>query len=146
MNIDDTTLIDAIEASFAILPEIEGMVSRLNIPGLRGHETTLSHPMVNMVTSTDLTPESADRAIKAALAHFTEQEKAFGWIVGPSARPTDLGRRLEAAGLKKAFDAAGMALTDLDVRFKVNPAVHIRPRNWRSPVKPWQRHSLRRER
>ena len=126
MGLDDATLTDAIEASFAMLPEIEGEVSYLGIPGLRGHETALSHPMVNMVTSTTLNPADADETIRKAFEHFTSQRKAFGWVVGPSARPEDLGTRLEAAGLTKAFDAAGMALTDLDLRHRVNPAVRIR--------------------
>lgn len=126
MSLDKATLIDAVETSFAMLPEIEGVVSHLKLPGLRGHETALSHPMVNMVTSTTLTHEDADKVIMEARDHFAGQQKAFGWVVGPSARPVDLGTRLAAAGLNKAFDAAGMALTDLGVQFRVNPAVKIR--------------------
>lgn len=126
MSLDRATLVDAIESSFATLPEIEGMVSYLRIPGLRGHETALSHAMVNMITSTDLTQECADDTIRVARDHFRAQHKAFGWIVGPSATPADLGTRLEAAGLTKAFDAAGMALMDLDTHFRVNPALRIR--------------------
>ena len=126
MSLDTATLIEAVETGFAMLPEIEGEVSYLNIPGLRGHETALSHPMVNMITSTALKPEGAESAIGRARDHFAKQQKAFGWVVGPSSVPADLGARLEAAGLKKSFDAAGMALTDLDVHFRVNPSVRIR--------------------
>jgi GNAT superfamily N-acetyltransferase len=82
--------------------------------------------MVNMITSTSLTQESADDTIRVARDHFKAQGKAFGWVVGPSAAPADLGTRLEAAGLTKAFDAAGMVLTDLDTHFRINPALRIR--------------------
>jgi hypothetical protein len=123
---DRDTLIDAIETGFAMLPEVEGEVRYLSIPGLRGHETALSHPMVNMITSATLSRDDADKTVRKAFDHFAGQRKAFGWVVGPSARPGDLGTRLEAAGLTKAFDAAGMALTDLDVKFRVNPALRIR--------------------
>jgi hypothetical protein len=126
LSIDRQTLIDAIEASFVMLPETEGMVSCLEIPGIGGHETALSHSMVNMVTSTTLTLDNADEAIRAVREHFAERHKAFGWVVGPSATPADLGTRLAGAGLTKMFDAAGMALTDLSVQFRVNPAVKIR--------------------
>jgi hypothetical protein len=126
MHVDDAALVDAIEASFAMLPEIEGEVTYLNIPGLRGHETALSHPMVNMITSTTLTEGEADGVIRQACKHFADRRKAFGWVVGPSSKPADLGTRLEAEGLSKAFDAVGMALTDLDIRFRVNPSVRIR--------------------
>jgi len=126
MGMARDTLIDAIESSFAVLPEIEGLVSHLKIPGLCGHETALSHPMVNMVTSSTLTEGDADRVIRQVCEHFAAESKAFGWVVGPSAKPADLGARLEAAGLTKAFDAAGMAITDLDEQFRINPAVRIR--------------------
>jgi hypothetical protein len=109
-----------------MLPEIEGRVSYLTIPGVRGHETALSHPMVNMITSTSLDPADAEGPIRKVVDHFNRQRKAFGWVVGPSARPADLGGRLERAGLTKMFDAAGMALTDMSIEFRVNPAVRIR--------------------
>ena len=125
MGLDKATLIDAVETGLAMLPEIEGMVSYLKIPGIRGHETALSHPMLNMVTSASLAREGADDVIRTARDHFAGQQKAFGWMIGPSTTPDGLGARLESAGLTKAFDAAGMALTDLGVRLRVNPAVRI---------------------
>jgi GNAT superfamily N-acetyltransferase len=125
MDITVAVLVRAVEASFAMLPETEGLVSYLSIRGIHGHETRLSHPMLNMITSTALTPANADAAIKLVRDHFAEQDKAFGWVIGPSTKPDDLGARLLSAGLTKLFDAAGMTLTDLGVRFRVNPAVKI---------------------
>lgn len=119
-------LVDAIEASFAMLPETEGLVSYLKFPGIRGHETVLSHPTVNMITSTSLTSDDADAVIERVRDHFACQGKAFGWVIGPSATPQDLGSKLLSAGLTKMFDAAGMAMTDLSVSIRTNPSVHIR--------------------
>jgi GNAT superfamily N-acetyltransferase len=124
--LDESTLIEAIEASLSLLPETEGLVTRLRLPGVEGHMTALSHPMVNMITSTRLTAADADGSIAAVCEHFAKDGKAFGWMIGPKATPDDLGARLTRAGLTKTFDAAGMALTDLSVTFHVNPAVRIR--------------------
>jgi hypothetical protein len=126
MSIDKPALIDAIEASFAMMPETDGLVSCLKIPGILGHETAISHPMVNIVTSTTLTSDNADSTIEFVRDHFVDQNKAFGWLIGPSATPADLGVRLANAGLSKMFDAAGMVMNDLNVAFRTNPAVSIR--------------------
>jgi hypothetical protein len=82
--------------------------------------------MVNLVTSTSLTSDAVDAAIGRVREHFARSSKAFGWVIGPSASPDDLGPRLLRAGLTKMFDAAGMALTDLEVSFRVNASVDIR--------------------
>jgi hypothetical protein len=126
MDIEKNELVAAIEASFAMLPETEGLVSYLRFPGIQGHETALSHPMVNLITSTSLSSDNADATVGQVRDHFARQDKAFGWVVGPSATPSDLGSRLLSAGLTKMFDAAGMVRTDLKTSFRVNPSVHIR--------------------
>lgn len=126
MSIEKSTLIDAIEASFAMMPETEGLVSCLKVPGIRGHETAISHPMVNIVTSTALTSDNAGATIEAVRDRFVDQSKAFGWLIGPSATPADLGKRLAGAGLNKMFDAAGMVLNDLSVTFRSKQTVSIR--------------------
>jgi hypothetical protein len=126
MSIDTKTIIDAIETSFAMLPETAGLVTYLGIPGIRAHETAVSHPMINMVTGSSLTTENADATIEQVREHFAKQNKAFGWVVGPSATPDDLGTRLTGAGLSKSFDTAGMVLPDLGISIRTNPAVKIR--------------------
>ena len=126
MSINTKTLIEAIELSFAMLPETEGLVRNLEVQGIEGHETAISHPLVNIVTSSRLTADTADTTIQEVCRHFFEQNKAFGWVAGPSATPDDLGGRLANAGLSKMFDAAGMTLTDLNIPFRTNPAVGIR--------------------
>ena len=126
MSIDTRTLIDAIETSFAMLPETTGLVTYLEIPGISAHETAISHPMANMVTASSLTTENADATIGQVREHFSKQNKAFGWVVGPRATPEDLGTRLTEAGLSKAFDTAGMVLANLDLSIRTNPAVRIR--------------------
>ena len=123
---DDRTLVDAIEASFAALPETDGLVTYLDVQGIRGHETAISHPMVNIVTSTALNSDNAAATIKLVRDHFADQRKAFGWLIGPSATPADLNARLADAGLSKMFDAAGMALTDLSRTFRTSLGISIR--------------------
>jgi GNAT superfamily N-acetyltransferase len=122
---EKASLIEAVEAGFSALPRISGLMEHVEFSGICGHETAFSHPMVNMVTSTDLTEENADGTIELVLDYFSRKQKAFGWMVGPSAAPADLGKRLRKAGLAKLFDAAGMALTDFNLRSRMNPDVRI---------------------
>src|SRR5207302_3618875 len=56
-----------------------------------------------------------------------ESAKSFGWITSPSSRPRDLSQRLLDAGLVKADELAGMALTDLAEPIRANPEVEVRP-------------------
>jgi ribosomal protein S18 acetylase RimI-like enzyme len=63
----------------------------------------------NCILAARLTAETADAAIGAALAHFGRVGRPFSWWVGPADRPSDLGSRLEAAGLVAAAGELAMS-------------------------------------
>jgi hypothetical protein len=92
-----------------------------------GRETPVSHPVANLVGCADLDAASADKTIQAVRDRFAASRKSFGWITSPSSRPRDIPRRLTEAGLVKADELAGMALTDLSLPIRANPEVEVRP-------------------
>lgn len=69
----------------------------------------------NLICRARLQPDTADRRIAAALALYREVDHPFSWWLGPGARPDDLPRRLEAAGLVPVESelAMGLDLPDL---------------------------------
>ena len=87
----------------------------------------MSHPTANLVGCADLDEASADTTIRQVRDRFAAAKKSFGWITSPSSRPSDIPRRLLEAGLVKADELAGMALTDLALPIRSNPEVEVRP-------------------
>jgi hypothetical protein len=75
----------------------------------------------------ELDEASADATIHKVRDRFASNKKSFGWITSPSSRPSDIPRRLVEAGLVKADELAGMALTDLSLPIRANPEVEVRP-------------------
>ena len=121
-------LVEAIESTLFVLPAVTGLSQDLGIPGLRGRITKLSHPLANLCGDARFSEREADALIEKVRQRY--KGLAFGWITGPSTRPADLPRRLEAAGFEHADSIAGMALTDLAQRIDVNPRVRVREASW----------------
>lgn len=130
-------LVAAIERTLFIYPPVPGLTQDLGVPGLRGRITKVSHPLVNLAGDARFSDREADEMI----AKVTERygELAFGWVTGPSTRPTDLPDRLRAAGLKPVASLAGMALTDLDMAIPVNDEIEVREVSFREvvPASEW---------
>jgi len=120
------TLLEAIDTSMFLLPELPGQVEWLNVPGLRGRMIAGSDPFVSLAGAARLTPDEADGVLQQIHDRFTAQDKAYGWIVSPLSRPADLGKRLERLGQEKVLELAGMVNTHLDVPVPVNQAVTVR--------------------
>jgi GNAT superfamily N-acetyltransferase len=116
-------LVDAIESTLFVYPAVPGLVQDLGIPGLRGRVTKISHPVANLAGNAMFSEREADTLI-AKVRHRYGQIP-FGWATGPSTRPADLPRRLEAAGFAHAESLAGMALADLSTEIAVNPRVRV---------------------
>jgi hypothetical protein len=126
MKLSLQKLLDAIETSMFLLPELPGMVDWLDTPGLTGREINGSDAFVSLMGCARLTEQTATAAIEQVYARFTRQNKAFGWIVGPNSTPPDLTRRLASIGMEKALELAGMVYDRLDVPIPSNPDVTIR--------------------
>lgn len=120
-------LLDAIERTLFVYPEVPGLVRDIRVPGVLGRETPVSHPVANLVGCAALDDANADATICAVRDAFAAQKKSFGWITSPASRPRDLPKRLVEAGLVKADELSGMTLTDLTVSIRANAEVEVRP-------------------
>jgi GNAT superfamily N-acetyltransferase len=126
VSVPEDALILAIESSLQVYPPVSGLAEDLAVKGVRGRVTDLSHPLANLVGMADIAPESVDATLKMVRNRYSGGRKAYGWVTGPLTRPYDLGQRLVAAGLSKADEMAGMALTDLEIGITVEPSIEIR--------------------
>ena len=117
-------LVEAIESTLFIFPSVSGLTHDLGIAGLRGRVTKVSHPIANFCGDARFSEREADTLIEKVRQRYGHLE--FGWVTGPSTKPLDLPRRLEAAGLKHEESLAGMSLTDLATPIAVNPAVRVK--------------------
>jgi GNAT superfamily N-acetyltransferase len=117
-------LVEAIESTLFIFPSISGLTHDLGIAGLRGRVTKVSHPNANLCGDARFSEREAETLIEKVKQRYGPLE--FGWVTGPSTKPADLPRRLEAAGLTHAESLAGMSLTDLATPIAVNPAVRVK--------------------
>jgi GNAT superfamily N-acetyltransferase len=124
MTRSERELVDAIESTLFVYPAVPGLTEDLGVPGLRGRVTKLSHPIANLCGDARFGTMEADA--KVAKVRERYGSRAFGWVTGPSTRPTDLADRLGAAGFRRIADLAGLALTDLDERIDANPDVRVR--------------------
>src|SRR5256712_6059596 len=106
-------LVDAVERTMFVYPEVPGLVTDLRVPGVVGRESPVSHPVANLVGCADLDDANADATIGAVRDRFAAQAKSFGLITSPASRPCDLQQRLLAAELVQADVLSGMVLTDL---------------------------------
>ena len=126
MPASNDELLDAVERTLFIYPEVPGLLADIRVRGVLGRETPVSHPVANLVGCADLHGTTADATVHAIRERFAVTGKSFGWITSPSSRPSDLPRRLVEAGLVKADELAGMVLTDLAVPIRANPEVDVR--------------------
>lgn len=115
-------LVESIETSLFVL-SLPGRIDALDVPGVRGRVTKLSHPIANLVGCADIATAEVDATI--GLVRERYGPLVFGWVTGPMTRPHDLDRRLVTAEFKKAEEIAGMALTDLSTPIAAPPDVKV---------------------
>lgn len=104
---------DAADANFAthaswIAARLESMHVDAR-PDLTLVDSGLPCDTFNLVCVTRLDEETADARIREAVNRFRGVARPFSWWVGPADRPSDLGRRLVAAGLHPAESELAMA-------------------------------------
>ena len=125
MSLDEGTLLWALETSLFLVPELPDRVERLEVSGVQGRITADSDPFANLVGAATLDEGNADETIRQVREIYAGWRKEFGWLVGPLSTPCDLPARLEAAGLVKTAELAGMIHTDLGRSIATNPAVYV---------------------
>jgi hypothetical protein len=106
---------------------VPGVLRPLPLAGVKARLSTLQSPLTNLVGMAVLDEEHADENIEQILAYYRQEEKIFGWLVGPTSQPTDLGNRLVTAGLTRVEEEAcwGMVLRDLHHTITVNSGIRV---------------------
>lgn len=67
-------------------------------------------PGINRIIRCNLSPDGADQAIATESAFFHAIGESYEWLLTPSTRPSDLGKRLASAGLCLLWDLPAMFL------------------------------------
>ena len=119
------TLIEAIERSDAMLPEVPGYNQYVRLPGVLLCVSPTNEPHANKALLARLDSSNVDIGIERALEHFGALNKCFSWIVGPNSTPSDLSDRLTKRGFEMMLGADGLCLPDLNPSIAVNDAVRI---------------------
>jgi len=117
---------EAVETGLFLLPELTGELSALAISGVQGRITPVSSPFANVVGAAQLNSTSVDSTIDNVIKYFTDAGLSFGWRVGPSSTPRDLGKRLLAAGMERLDDVSGLYCDNLAVEEPEDPSLVIR--------------------
>ncbi len=125
MSLDEQTFLYALETSLFLVPALPDRVERLEVPGVQGRITADSDPFANLVGAATLDEGNADDTIGQVREIYAGWRKEFGWLVGPLSTPSDLPVRLEAAGLIRTTELAGMIQADLGRPIATNPAVYV---------------------
>jgi len=123
--VDEYTLLNALETSAFLVPELPDRVARLWVPGIQGRITTDSDPFANLVGAATLDDENVEETIWQVRDIYASEGQEFGWLVGPLSSPADLADHLAEAGLTRTTELAGMVDTDLGREIATNPAVYI---------------------
>lgn len=114
----DKALVDAIEANC-----IDFFMEYGRGPGGETHReggvtwftTGLPHALFNGVMTAQLAPDRIERRIDELVREFRARDLPLEWTVGASTVPRELGRHLEAKGLKRVLTVPGMAMPLRDV-------------------------------
>ena len=125
MNLDNNTLIKAIDRSSFLFPKIKNRIEYLSVDGVFGFETNVSHPYTNMVGLARFDEDNAAAKVREVFEVFAQRKQAFGWLVGPTSRPPCLGQVLEQQGMTKTVDLLGMATDRLSLEVRPNPKVRV---------------------
>ena len=67
-------------------------------------------PLCAQVFNANLSEGHVEEQVDEVIGFFQQRGIPFAWTTGPSTRPLDLGRVLEACGIEHLVDLAGMAL------------------------------------
>jgi len=87
----------------------------------------LSSGLLRRVYRSVLSPQEADTRIAEVVAAHQTSELPTMWVVGPGARPSDLGERLLAAGFRLSHVATGLIAEVQRLSVQPSPEVSVEP-------------------
>ncbi len=137
-----SALVKAIEASLCQYVVYSGQSSQVELSDqadMLWYATGIATPIFNGVVRTQLAPTETDSRIATTVDYFRSRGLPMAWWIGPSTRPLDLDKRLEAQGFFLVGDNTGMAvdLAELGERSDSIPGFVIRPVRDSETLKEW---------
>jgi ribosomal protein S18 acetylase RimI-like enzyme len=141
-SLSSAQLVEAIEAGIFRFWIRLGRSPRLGLydgPDMIRLISEVPSPFCNNVLRALLAPHDIDSRIEATLAPYKARRLPVRWWTTPSTRPTNLGSLLEARGLIRMADVAGMAvhLPDLSEQVKRPPDLTVEPVSDMRTLDPW---------
>jgi hypothetical protein len=122
---DRQTIIEAIESTDYMIPNIPGLLEYVSIPGLKASVTKISDPAANRVSNARLTESNVTGVIAQVHEYYSSRNLAFSWVVGPSTTPATIESHLVKAGMKRTCDVDGMYLADMNLQIPGDSDVTI---------------------
>jgi len=110
MSQKDKEILDAIEYSMFMYPEIEGVFNEYKHDSIKGYVC----PMIdfeefNRVGMSRLSDDQTEEAIKEVIAHYSSLGlKNVGWNISPQSKPNNLEEKLVDFGFKREIPILGM--------------------------------------
>ena len=103
-----------------------GLMTPLEISGIRGRTTPFSHPFLNMVSALPQAERMTMDTVEKVMAFFRDHgNKSFGWLVTPYSPPGCADLLLEK-GMTQGVEMAGMAMSHIGQHgIEMNPDVRI---------------------
>src|ERR1039457_3950610 len=90
--------------------------------------TRTSHGLLaNSVSKCEIDDETIQERILGVIATYRALNSPFHWVVAPSSRPRDLGKRLIAAGMHLGCPSVGVIGDQKNIRLPKHPSVSIEP-------------------
>lgn len=119
--------IDEMCAGVGMNIQLDGVIWPIFVAGVKARLSVVQSPMLNLVGMAEFTEENVDNGIQNVINLYRQEGKIFGWLVGPSTQPANLGEQLLAAGLMKIEDECmrGMVLPDLNHSIQTNPTIRV---------------------
>lgn len=113
--LNEAALREALMSTIFAIPEIPGRFQLLRINGVIGYVSCYRQSNTNNVRFAPGKVHDVDALIQQVIGRFSASQSSFSWLVGPDDQPEHQyqAERLEAAGLVKKYDLAGMMLDDL---------------------------------
>jgi hypothetical protein len=122
---DTQAIIEAIESTDTMIPNIPGLLEYLSIPGVEACVTELSDPAANRVSNAWLTEDNVAAVVDRIYQYYSSRNLAFSWVVGPSSTPRSLEDRLVDIGMENTISIDGMFFDDMNLDIPANPAIRI---------------------
>jgi hypothetical protein len=83
--------------------------------------------LANSVSKCEIDDENIQQRILSTIATYRDLNAPFHWVVAPSSRPSDLGKRLTEAGMQLGCTSVGIVADPKNIRIPSQPGISVEP-------------------